>query len=78
MRAVAECPDVYNRVVAANLRVVEKFFPEFITIQPRTHCGQGPLFAATLTSRGLEFITPKKVARSHARAIRHTTIEARA
>ncbi len=58
--------DIYNRTAARNLRVVEKVFPEFISIVPAPP-GLGPIFTARLTERGLAFITPKKVSRSRQR-----------
>ncbi|MDB5656665.1 MAG: hypothetical protein JWQ94_4278 [Tardiphaga sp.] len=74
LRSVAAEPDgidIYNHIVAANLRVVEKFFPEFITITPPPRCdriGARPLFGARLTPRGIAFITPHKIARRNSRA----------
>lgn len=58
--------DIYNRTAARNLRVVEKVFPEFISIVPAPP-GRGPIFSARLTERGLAFITPKKITRSRQR-----------
>jgi hypothetical protein len=75
LRAIAEhggTLDIYNRTVASNLRVVERVFPELITITPPpacNHTGARPLFGARLTTRGVEFITPRKIARSRAHAI---------
>jgi hypothetical protein len=73
LRSVAAEPDgidIYNHTVAANLRVVEKFFPEFIQITPPPYChhvGARPLFGARVTARGLAFITPRKMMRHNAR-----------
>jgi hypothetical protein len=53
--------EIHNRTVASNLRVVERVFPEFVRIVPRSAPGCGAMFAAILTVRGLDFITPRKV-----------------
>lgn len=75
LRSIAAEPDgidIYNRTVAANLRVVERYFPEYILIVPPPRCehvGARPLFGARLTDRGLAFITPHKIARSQRQQI---------
>lgn len=80
LRSVAAEPDgidIYNHIVAANLRVVEKFFPEFVLITPPPRCdhvGARPLFGARITPRGLAFVTPHKVMRHNTR---HGAVEAR-
>jgi hypothetical protein len=59
--------EIYNRTVATNLRVVERLFPEFVRIVPRgATCGA--VFAALITDRGLDYITPRKA--RHAREVR--------
>lgn len=55
---------IYNRTIATNLRAVERAFPEFIRIkaQPsRDQAGARPYFAAELTARGRDYITPRKL-----------------
>lgn len=67
LRALAESnapTDIYNRVVATNLRVVERVFPELIRIVPAAPCdhiGARPVFGAILTARGRDFIIPRKL-----------------
>lgn len=68
LRAIDEAApvDIYNRIVAANLRAVERVFPEFVRIMPATD--RGPVFSAAITERGREFIRPKKLMRAERRA----------
>jgi len=60
--------EVHNRIVAANLRAVERVFPEFVRIVPRAPGCGAALFGAAITDAGLAFITPRKL--RHAREVR--------
>lgn len=55
--------EIYNRTVATNLRAVERVFPELIRIKPPSTRSDAarPFFAAELTRRGRDFITPRKL-----------------
>jgi len=56
--------DIHNRTVASNLRIVERVFPEYVSITPAPAAERGPgcpLFAAALTARGRAFLTPRKL-----------------
>jgi hypothetical protein len=77
MQSVAPRGDVYNRLIAAHLRAVEKFFPGLIEITPPPHCdhvGARPLFGVIVTERGLSKLPQQTRARV---ASRHVTHEAR-
>lgn len=75
MREVKDGADIFNRALAVRLREVQHNHPNYITIvRPvggaNSH-GARPYFGAILTQRGLDAITPRKLAR------RMVAIEAR-
>ena len=73
MRKAARSNIIRKTTDASNLRAVAAHFPEFIEIKNATPTerAQGVLMTATLTSRGLAYITPRKISRK-------LTIEVRA
>jgi hypothetical protein len=56
---------IHNRIVATNLRAIERVYPELIRINPapaqRSQAIARPYFCAELTARGRAFITPRKL-----------------
>ena len=65
MRKAARSNVIRKTTDARNLRAVAQYFPEFIEIKnpTTTERAQGVLMTATLTSRGLAYITPRKISR---------------
>lgn len=72
MRKAARSRIIRKTTDASNLRAVAEHFPEFIEIKnpTPTERAQGVLMTATLTSRGLAYITPRKIARKIAIEVR--------
>ncbi|WP_316234996.1 MULTISPECIES: hypothetical protein [unclassified Bradyrhizobium] len=61
--------EIYNRTVANNLRAVARVFPELIELSEapyRNQIGAQPYLCATLTARGRDFITPRKLRKAQA------------